>query len=192
MGRAVVVYGPLNEWFNNDTTDEQKHKRAAERLTEFMKISKDCTNNPSECMGTISGDSTSFNNGAAFILADGSAIQFRWVTDASYTFTTPRDTIFIIVDIDGPNKGSNTAGKDVFAFKLDSSSSEILPLSAGYSGSFINLMASDCFWGESHKHLACTDWILMYDNMDYLKVDNDKKCPDGKTILDGVSNTTCK
>lgn len=33
---------------------------------------------------------------------------------------------------------------------------------------------------------------VVFGNMDYLKVDDSGKCPDGKTILDGTTNTTCK
>lgn len=33
---------------------------------------------------------------------------------------------------------------------------------------------------------------MRYGNMDYLKTDSSGKCPDGKTILDGTSNITCK
>ena len=39
-GRAIAVYGPIEEWFVNDSTREAKVKRATERITEFMKISK--------------------------------------------------------------------------------------------------------------------------------------------------------
>ena len=42
LGRAVAVYGPISEWTQNDTSSDAKSKRVADRLTEFMKISKDC------------------------------------------------------------------------------------------------------------------------------------------------------
>jgi len=42
FGRAEAVYGPFEEWFKNDNSNQDYAKRFATRLTEFMKISKDC------------------------------------------------------------------------------------------------------------------------------------------------------
>ena len=44
FGRAQAVYGPFDEWFQNDGNDEKaKMKRFGERMTEFMKVSKVCS-----------------------------------------------------------------------------------------------------------------------------------------------------
>ncbi len=37
----------------------------------------------------------------------------------------------------------------------------------------------------------CTVWVVDNDNMDYLKLDDNGKCPNGKT-LNWTTNTTCK
>ena len=42
FGRAEAVYGPLDEWFKNDSSNTDYSKRFMTRLTEFMKVSKDC------------------------------------------------------------------------------------------------------------------------------------------------------
>ena len=44
----------------------------------------------------------------------------------------------------------------------------------------------------NHYSAPCTAWVIVNGNMDYLKVGNDGKCPDGKTILNWITNTTCK
>ena len=46
FGRAEAVYGPFNEWFINDgNNSDNARKRAFERLTEFMKVSKSNSTN---------------------------------------------------------------------------------------------------------------------------------------------------
>ena len=39
-GRATAIYGPFDEWFKNDTTNQARSIRFGERMTEFMKVSK--------------------------------------------------------------------------------------------------------------------------------------------------------
>ena len=57
-GRATAVYGPLAEWTINDADDKAKAKRIGERLTDFLKISKNCqqTNNGACFYNGIIGD----------------------------------------------------------------------------------------------------------------------------------------
>jgi len=170
-GRAVAVYGPIEEWVQNDSTYDAKTKRIFERITEFMKYSKTCT--VSNCMvfdtgGTSAGD----NNGVKYgvILADGAAMGFEF---------TPYFNNFCIVriDLDGFNKGANTQCKDYFRL-------------------YINEKKGVYFTVENTPHSAgCTGWVLINKNMDYLKTDTQKvggKCPDGKTVLNWTTNTTCK
>ena len=42
FGRATAVYGPYETWLNGLSTDEEKATRIGQRITEFMKLSKDC------------------------------------------------------------------------------------------------------------------------------------------------------
>ncbi|MBR1942600.1 hypothetical protein IJ843_02555 [bacterium] len=57
-GRATAVYGPIDEWPTEGTLGNTciKQKNLSERLTEFMKISKD------------------YGNNTEYILADGTCI----------------------------------------------------------------------------------------------------------------------
>ena len=50
LGRAEAVYGPVDEWFQNDTTAAAQNTRFMSRMTEFMKISKDCSSNSNNCI----------------------------------------------------------------------------------------------------------------------------------------------
>ena len=183
FGRAIAVYGPMGTWFNNDTTDVAITKRAAERITEFMKISKSCANNTNAgCMNT-----GAFSNlgGTHYVVTPLSTDSYSYILadGTSLVFNCSSLSCSIYFDIDGPNKGKFLYGSDVFDFSISVSESEIFRYTAKVAMSGSNCRA----WS-----LYCMWWVLETDNMDYLKVGSSGKCPDGKTVLDGTSNITCK
>ena len=169
FGRATAVYGPVDEWFSGlvcDGKDQDTcYNRAEERLTEFMKVSKDCgyvdDSNNNTCIR---------NTGYSIISADGTGI-------AIYSQG------LLFVDIDGPNKGKNQGGHDIFAFDLTNEG--VIPLKDTASDS---MPLGSC--GGSAGSFGCTAWVIEMGNMDYLKL-NDNKCPNG-TELDWTTNTSCK
>ena len=167
IGRAEIVYGPITGWTANDNTDETKNKRLGERITEFMKISKNCGTNKGQ--GCFKNSAVKYLNNSNYInfdnynyykviLADGSSLSFHAGTGK---------LLIVNVDIDGPNKGSNTFGKDFFEFWITSPTDGILPMN-------FSTALQDCF----KKGSSCTKWVIDNGNMDYLKADNDGKCPD--------------
>ena len=172
FGRAQAIYGPLSEWkVNNSNT----YIGFGDRITEFMKLSKNCKtstgcfkDNIQNCdMGTCNPDKdTSMYK---FILADGTSISL----DGPNT----DDNFDIYVDIDGPNKGANTAGKDIFLFREDNGN--LFPYNH-------NDVANNCI---DDKGSQCSGWIIQNENMDYLKADRSGKCPN-ETIL-SATNTSC-
>lgn len=167
LGRAEAVYGPANTWFNNDTTSAAETKRFAERLTEFMKLSKDCgttTNCSSSNTKALDGSTTNFTcsgtNVYSIIAADGTSICFKNFNKSSHLGS-------IIIDIDGKNKGNDTLGRDVFFFEY----SDEFPngnniMSYGWDDD--TWYTDDCFISGN----ACGQWVIQNGNMDYLK------CPD--------------
>ena len=181
LGRAEAVYGPFDEWFKNDTTDEQRAKRFGERMTEFMKVSKSCgtgdgcfSSNP---MLRADG-SEQFDNYLSelkdvktqmYILADGTAIGF--VDDLN------NDFLRIRVDIDGPNKGRNQLGNDIFDFSIvfyDNDGQQALQL--------IPSAFPDSWTGNEDDGAYYTAWVIKNENLDYLK------CND----LNWETKTSCK
>ncbi len=174
FGRAQSVYGPFDEWFINDTTDEEKIKRFSERLIEFMKISKNCGTLETSCFpcnyksldgGTYDNTCRSGYGYIRVLLADGAALMFMKNS--------------LDVDIDG-TKGANINGKDIFRFLIENN--EVVP--AGRNSSAIDKL---CFSSGTY----CTGWVIDTGNMDYLKADRTGKCPNGK-VLNWTTNTSCK
>ncbi len=184
VGRAQAVYGPLDEWCVNYSGECRD--RMFERVTEFMKTSKVC-NTVNSCPDLLfesakntGGGPNSYYTKHAVILADGSALGIEVQNNSTIK------TIKFIVDIDGINKGANTDGIDVFQlfFTKDGgrnysySTNESFYVYRDNNGSFYPSYAAD--------------WILNFDNMDYLKTTDGTTCPDGKTKLTWGGNHSCK
>ncbi|MBR2526484.1 type II secretion system protein [bacterium] len=188
FGRAEAVYGPFEEWIKStDTTDELKAKRIGERITEFMKISKNCeTASEQGCFTSgkakmLTGDnSEEFDKGTGsyrIITADGMSIRF----------SGDNNSIDIIVDIDGPSKGSYTYGKDIFKFRINNDSQELVPFGDHLGVNFEALLDEIFTRGGCYS----ATWIIRYDNADYLQL-KDKKgtCKNGNVMTE--ANPTCK
>ena len=162
FGRATVVYGPYDAWFINDSNATAQCTRFGERMTEFMKLSKNCKMTKG-CYESGSGTSSYYQ----FILADGTSVR----SGSSY----------IEVDIDGLNKGKNLDGYDIFHFQVDNNTIIPFPVSP-YTIGASTVLSSCCQWGR-----GCTQWVIDYDNMDYLKLDSSGKCPNG-TVLNVIAS----
>ena len=174
LGRATAVYGPVDEWFNgiDDDDDEAKNKakRFAERMTEFMKLSKNCEFGDG-CINKIYGDIDLGDGFYSFILADGTAMALDGTT--------------VIFDIDG-RKGSNTFGKDVFKFMIISIQGEevtLYPTWYATPENCENTVLKDIDDINDFGVLCAAYWIIKNGNMDYLKC---------KDELDWETKTSCK
>lgn len=163
FGRTMAVYGPFDEWKNKGTDTLGK------RVSDFLKISKDCGNHESGCTspsnfklidGQDSGENLAMQ-GYCLLLADGTSLTIGFST--------------VFVDIDGPNKGTNTFGKDIFLFPLNDSGEFYFPDYFGYSR---------CFSEGS----TCSRWVLDFGNMDYLKANTSGKCTNGTQLSETVTS----
>ncbi len=171
FGMAKIKYGTgYTNWFKNSSSKNP----VAERIFEYMKISKTCGyNNNAGCFAKNSNLDGSDFVAYKVITTDGTSIYIDCFV-ACYAY----------VDIDGPNKGESTVGKDIFCFGIDDNKG-IVP----YGGGYQNYTDADCI---KKKDISCTSWVINYGNLDYLKTGTDGKCPDKKTILDGNKITSCK
>ena len=163
--RAHVVYGDADGWAANTHCNEEDNiscdELFANRISEFMKVSK--------------------KEGTEVYLADGIALSIGGLGSRGHSeyYQGLEYLGSIWVDIDGPNKGKNEAGKDNFRFDI---------LNQGiYPDGLVFYDADEetnqeklvniCF-GQGY----CTKWVLDNDNMDYLKADETGKCPDGTQL----------
>lgn len=185
-GRAEAVYGPVSTWFLNDTEDKAKAQRAGQRVTEFMKVTKDCnittngncfastqinkTNTTTKYEDSPNGVNTKYK----FITADGTSVSIE------------KDNAKIIVDIDGPTKGKNATGRDIFVFNYEDGKG-IVPL--GYGSDFSTLLANVQEGGAGDQSAA---WIVNYDNAEYLKANSSGKCKNNTSVAMNATSPTCK
>ena len=193
FGRAQAVYGSIDEWFINLPEGISKNQRLADRMTEFMKVSKDCGTDGSGCFHDVyidlaGNDAVSPMNWSTHpmvLSADGTAIDFSINAPACDFSNGQLKEIcgFLYVDIDGI-KGPNTVGKDYFIFRI--AKSGIYPEGAQIFEDDSSDYGQACF----ADGYFCAGWVIEMGNMDYLKADRDGICPNG-TIL-SVDNPTCK
>ena len=183
-GRATAVYGPIEDWKKGGSYVTAT--TFAERLTEFMKVSKNCGSTSNQ--GCFSQKKVMYaNNTDSTDILDtynpGSAYRFTTADGTSILITQPPvECLGIWIDIDGPQKGKNQYGSDIFEFAIyygnlntNSATAEIQPY--GYNSSFSTILNNVKTTGEYGAK-----WILDYDNVDYLK------CPSKLT----ANNTSCK
>ncbi len=189
FGRATAVYGPVDEWFINLPENTSSNQRFTDRMTEFMKMSKDCGSEPKGCLSEEYKDlldNTTYKmvemgSDTAqryFLSADGTGVLFQcfngvvnWVECS------------VLVDLDGP-KGSNTFGKD-FLLMID-----INELGQSYLLGSEEMNSDDYIRSCYESGFRCAYWIVRTGNMDYLKVDANGKCPNGNKL--SFENPSCK
>ena len=188
--RAQAVYGPLDEWFEGDTTPQAQSTRFAERMTEFMKVSKTCKFTAG-CFSSgklLDYDGSEYDSNYVqqlisdgiymIITADGTSVGF-----VSYAEGSSR----IRIDIDGPNKGPNKIGTDIFDFSISE-------YGAGQQKNVLTPSMHPAYWTGNDVGSYETAWIVQMGNMDYLKATTTNgtyKCPNGKT-LNWQTQTSCK
>ena len=188
FGRATAVYGPIDEWFSNLPAGMDTVTRVGDRLTEFMKVSKNCGREKNKgCLnttqknmfdgGVTNPDSTTFYK---FVLADGATMAI-----------SPLGIMY--VDIDGANKGATQLGKDVFIFVYYFEDNGIIDAlhvpRADNMAQYIGFLTPKSGQNDLNAGYA-TGWIIDYGNMDYLKLTSEGKCPNGRVLTD--ANPSCK
>ena len=188
FGRATAIYGPIDEWFSNLPAGMDTTTRVGDRLTEFMKVSKNCGREKNKgCLNTtqknmFDGGVTNPDNNTSykFVLADGATVAI-----------TPLGIMY--VDIDGANKGATQLGKDVFIFVYYFEDNGIIDAlyvpRADNMAQYIGFLTPKSGQKEENAGFA-TGWIIDYGNMDYLKLTSGGKCPNGTVPTD--ANPSCK
>ncbi len=194
--RAIANYGTLSEWKSNEQCENNFSVCWMKRIGEFLKITKSCNeidedddDNYSSC-DSLRGGIDSYYNFMyqlpdGMVITNGSSFPNCDDNDAGLYRTDDFCINTFLIDVNGPNKGKNQVGQDIFAFTLSDSLGVLPQVNCWYEYQVIE----DCM---SAKDDLCSYWVINYGNMDYLKTDSDGKCNDNPSIvLDGVNNTSC-
>ena len=199
--RAVAIYGPISEW--SDVCHENLNSCYMNRISEFLKVSKSCNeagdeneSTYSSCDSLAKGDMP--KEDVMVQVTDGMTFTINQQTDHctcdwNIFGKYPRDICieYLSVDINGPNKGKNKYGQDIFIFIVSDSLGVIPPIDADTVEDEVNTCLYSNRWDNSNYY-HCSWWVLEYGNLDYLKADYQGKCNDNPSIiLDGVNNTSC-
>ena len=184
LGRVQAVYGPINTW----PKDGNHTERFMNRLFEFMKVTIVCSMGDSSktCWSeSLSGQP----NYGSFITADGSGVFVfaSFNCDQATTVSGDKSCGSIKIDIDGPHKGKNEYGIDMFYFAIAEKQGIIPNHSREFNNiSWINYPTTCFSW-----HPYCTAWVIENGNMDYLKANSQGKCNNSDVTL-SETVTSCK
>ena len=200
VGRSEAVYGPISDW-EMDWNSNDSATKVAERLGDFLKVSKTCglTAN-SACMPTSVKNLAGSNDNVAatgnttwtykYILADGTGLGIKAMSGV----------IVLTVDLDGPTKGSSTLGKDMFSFYIlgdlptytvstNAPSERRWRLLTDATVNGLTSVTNLTSYFKDGGNLAT--WVIQNDNMDYLKA-TEGKCKNNTSRVLSWTNTSCK
>jgi len=190
--RAIAIYGPLSTWKSSTHFSSDANNNWVRRIAEFLKVTNYCDEAPDiniSCDSLSQGDMNYGDN--IYQLSDGMTFSNNEILldcDGSWGWNNINDFCSkdIYVDINGPTKGENKEGRDIFVFEI----SDSIGMRA-YSdiGNTLEEAVNKCLTRKDGE--SCTWWVMEYGNLDYLKADSSGKCNDSNIILDGVTNTSC-
>ena len=179
---------------------QDRTKIIRDRFAESLKVTQSCDySNMSECyvesdtnaIGTkkaIGGwwdcTASSRKGASAIILEDGASIIFNnYTPNADKGGTIQR--FLICADVDGPYRGPNAYGQDLFIYWIDNDEG-VVP--GGY-----DFNSSNKNYPCGADNDTCTAWVLQKGNMDYTKTSDGKTCSNGKVLQwNGTENSSCK
>ena len=174
-----MIYGNADTWFEGLTTKAERCERAAKRISEFLKVSKDCGFDA----GCFSSAPLLSENGEEYFenyletLQVDNLYMVSLQDGISLAFFGTGSYIIVKVDIDGPNKGKNQEGNDLFHFYFGLNNNDkyylqLIPdIKVDVNGNWIG------------DYQLTTKWVIENGNLDYLK------CPDE---LNWETKTSCE
>ncbi|MGN0018573.1 MAG: hypothetical protein ACI37S_05990 [Candidatus Gastranaerophilaceae bacterium] len=189
--RAVSVYGPIDEWFPSGYSGNMS-TAYFDRITEFMKVQKSCRDAANNCASSekiklMNGDETVSYDDNGYIpqavFADGTSIislnfSYQYCNNVDDKSGSKDFCGQMNIDIDGPYKGKNTFGTDIFPLAITKQG--IIPSD---SAQYVSTHLERCTYYGS-----CVAWILEKNNMDYTLVNHDineggtYNCPNSKQL----------
>lgn len=163
FSRASMKYGNVNDWsgMGNNTMGTA----VGGKMAKYLDGTACGTGANTKCWAN---GNTLINNGYKIALKDGTTVSFYNDLSVANFANTP---ITAIVDLDGPEKGPNTEGIDMFKMF-------ILNNSTFNDGSY-RVAAND-----EPDPLSYLAWVLKYGNQDYMKCESNLKWY-------STSNTSC-
>ena len=157
----VTRYGEPDAWLNGLENNKKASELLKDRLKETLDVEMDCGDSASNCMPT------SFTDSYYLKLKSGIGLAIHSSKDVDFTCNSFQDRYYpcafgdIYVDVNGPDKGPNQNGYDIFRFTLSKNGVEPEGLSYGQGVYLYN------------DGLVNTAWVIKAGNLDYNKCFDD-------------------
>ena len=183
--RMMADMGPLDEIYSSLDLADAGYASVAinSKIASYMKTSNVCGGTASGGNGTATtncnaaayalssaGASATINTYPGFVLTDGSSVSFNLNASCSTNDKIPGNTNvcgMMYVDVDGKDKGKNTAGYDVFAYYV--TTDRITPVGLQDDTNAKCLDGGNVATGYALS--GCTGWVITNGNEDYTNGD---------------------
>lgn len=162
----VTRYGEPDGWLSGFGKDSTKRKEATKllknRLKESLDVDLDCEDSDTGCM------SKSYTDAYYLKLKSGTGLAISIISDLDFTCSDFQDKYYpcafakIYVDVNGPDKGPNQDGYDIFDFVLSANGVE--PEGLSYT--------SGIYIYDDIPNMN-TAWAIKAGNLDYNKCFSD-------------------
>ena len=191
---AIVEYGPISTW--NKRCDNSYGagclQKYLDRISDFLKVSNNCYSNCAKGVYTKLHENTSeeYFKAHTATLNDGTTIMtnsFAYPNCDHYNQTLYDYCGYLFVDLDGPQKGKNTWGIDLFQF-IVTDKHGIVPNGFGDWALKEDWKITKYVFLEGSR---AGMWIQNTGNMDYLNANQNGKCNSGNKTL-SINNLSCK
>ena len=159
----ITRYGEPDNWLNSLDSDKKASELLKNRLKETLDVALDCENSASGCMSLTDSSNSYYlklKSGMSMSILGSTSIDFT--CDAFQYKYYPCAFGSILVDVNGPDKGPNQKGYDIFSFILSKNGVEPEGLSHA-NGVHIYDDRLD----------QNTAWVIKAGNMDYNKCIDD-------------------
>lgn len=166
----VTRYGEPDGWLNGLESNKKASELLKNRLKESLDVELDCEDSASNCMPTSTTDAYYLKLKSGIGLAISADNDVDFTCDSFQYRYYPCAFGDIYVDVNGPDKGPNQDGYDIFDFELSKNGVEPEGLSNA-SGVWLYTDGSDN-----------TAWVIKAGNLDYNKCLSD---------LDWANKRTC-
>jgi len=179
---AISENGVVSTW-GNTTADIWNV------ISPYMKFMKKCSTGQG-CWANkkaYSIDGTQSNNN---INTNTNFYKGILVNGVSIAISNNSGYVGIMVDVNGPDKGLNKYGDDIFDFEVSydtyfSNEPRYNTVMPSFTAEPVD--PSFCY---TESGIYCTAWAIKFGNMDYLKTDSDGKCSNGKTLKWTITNSS--
>lgn len=153
FSRATLKYGNAIDW--NGMADSNIGTAVGSKMLKYLDVTDTCgTGANSRCWSANSSVNATVNAAYKLALKDGTTLAFFNDRTLAQFKAISSNSLFVLMDLDGPTKGPNTIGIDQFYFFML------------YNGT---LTPRNLYTSDNPTYSSYLAWVLKFGNQEYMK-----------------------